>query len=70
VAPDLILSSTTTSLLKERAMPPLCWLSNAIIIAVFYHTTTVLGPFFWNHPGEPVPEENFWTSGLYGARED
>jgi len=25
------------------------------------HTTTVLRPFFWHHPGEPVPEENFWT---------
>ena len=25
------------------------------------HTTTVLWPFFWDHPGEPVPEENFWT---------
>ena len=23
--------------------------------------TTVLRPFFWNHPGEPVPEKNFWT---------
>ena len=29
-----------------------------------YHTTTittVLRPFFQEHPGEPVPEENFWT---------
>jgi len=25
------------------------------------HTTTVLWPFFRDHPGEPVPEENFWT---------
>ena len=26
------------------------------------HTTTaVLRPFFQDHPGEPVPEENFWT---------
>ena len=25
------------------------------------HTTTVLRPFFWDHPREPVPEENFWT---------
>jgi len=25
------------------------------------HTTTVLQPFIWDHPGEPVPEENFWT---------
>jgi len=23
--------------------------------------TTVLPPFVWDHPGEPVPEENFWT---------
>ena len=26
-----------------------------------YHTKTVLEPFFWDHPGEPVPEEHFWT---------
>jgi len=24
-------------------------------------TATVLWPFFRDHPGEPVPEENFWT---------
>ena len=24
-------------------------------------TTTILWPFFWDHLGEPVPEENFWT---------
>jgi len=24
-----------------------------------HHTTTVLRPFFWDHPGEPV--QNFWT---------
>ena len=24
-------------------------------------TTTVLWPFFWDHPGELVTEENFWT---------
>jgi len=24
-------------------------------------TTTILRPFFSDHPGEPVPEENFWT---------
>jgi len=24
-------------------------------------TTIVLWPFFRDHPGEPVPEENFWT---------
>jgi len=26
-----------------------------------HHTTTVLRPFFRDHPGAPVPEENFWT---------
>jgi len=26
------------------------------------HThTTISRPFFRDHPGEPVPEENFWT---------
>jgi len=25
------------------------------------HTTTVLRPFFRDHRGEPMPEENFWT---------
>jgi len=26
-----------------------------------YRTTAVLRPFFRDHPGEPVPEGNFWT---------
>jgi len=26
-----------------------------------HHTTTILWPIFRDHPGEPVPEENFWT---------
>jgi len=25
------------------------------------HATTGLRPFFRDHPGQPVPEENFWT---------
>jgi len=29
-------------------------------------TTTVLLPFFRDHPGEPVPEENFWTLWCMG----
>jgi len=30
---------------------------------LFYHHTPqqFYGPFFRDHPGEPVPEENFWT---------
>jgi len=31
-----------------------------------HHTTTVLRPFFQDHPGEPAPEENFWTSWCKG----
>ena len=33
--------------------------------------TTVLRPFFWDHPGEPVPEENFctlWCKGRLTGR--
>jgi len=26
-----------------------------------HHTTTTLRPFFWDHPGELVPEKSFWT---------
>jgi len=26
-----------------------------------HHTTAILRPFFRDDPGEPVPEENFWT---------
>jgi len=31
-----------------------------------HHPITVSRPFFWDHPGEPVPEENFWTSWCKG----
>ena len=30
------------------------------------HYTTILQPFFPDHPGEPVPEENLWTSWCKG----
>jgi len=31
--------------------------------AQFHQITikTILWPILWDHPGEPVPEENFWT---------
>ena len=32
-----------------------------LFMSLHHHTTTVLRPFFLDHPGEPVPEENFWT---------
>ena len=33
----------------------------AVGVFVYIYHTTVLRPFFRDHPGEPVPEENFWT---------
>jgi len=43
---------------------PCCLAAEAHIVAdkYSYTHTTVLRPFFRDHPGEPVPEENFWTS--------
>ena len=35
-----------------------------------HHTTTVLRPFFRDHPGEAVPEENFWTLWCKGRLTD
>jgi len=33
-----------------------------LVIHTHTHThTTVVRPFFQDHPGELVPEENFWT---------
>jgi len=34
-----------------------------------HHTTTVLRPLFRDHPGEPLPEENFWTLWCKGITE-
>jgi len=40
------------------------------VISMTYHTTTtVLRPFFRDHPGEPVPEENFWILWCKGLTE-
>ena len=40
-----------------RRLLQLCWVCSL----PRHHTTTILRPFFQDHPGEPVPEENFWT---------
>jgi len=45
---------------KARTSPP-------VMFDIFWttttphHTTTILRPSFRDHPGEPAPEENFWT---------
>jgi len=43
-----------TVLKAERGQPRTC-------PYICTTTTTVLWPLFRDHPGEPVPEENFWT---------
>ena len=37
------------------------WLFSWYDIIAFTTTTPILRPFFRDHQGEPVPEENFWT---------
>ena len=53
---------------RNGALFPLCPLSVCQYRISFannsglpHHTTAILRPFFRDHPGEPVPEENFWT---------
>jgi len=38
-----------------------CRLMKVVLYTTHTHTTTVLRPRFRDHPGEPVPQENFWT---------
>jgi len=49
--------------IKTRFTPFLVWhhFHLAVLLLRTHTHTTVLRPFFWDHPGEPVPEENFWT---------
>ena len=40
------------------------WCKTEMLLLLTTHTHThahVLRPFFRDHPGKPVPEENFWT---------
>jgi len=34
---------------------------SGVFLFLLDHTQQFYGPFFWDHPGEPVPEEDFWT---------
>ena len=49
-----------------------CSLTTCLLLLLTYHhhTTTILWPFFRNHPGEPVPEKNFWTLWCKGRLTD
>jgi len=41
-----------------------------VLVLTLTTTTTVLQPFFRDHPGEPVPEANFWTLWCKGRLAD
>ena len=53
---------TSSLLLEVCSMMEMRQVSRFCVLAFWFCcTTTVLQPFFRDHPGEPVPEENFWT---------
>jgi len=49
------LASTALAMQALRRAVKNCFVNMAIT------TTTILRPFFWDHPGEVVPEKIFWT---------
>jgi len=54
------LSTFCLSLMKTIKLHTFSWQFSHFTTLSSTHTT-VLRPFFRDHPGEPVPEENFWT---------
>jgi len=46
----------------KQYVPPLASDKMCLWLKSNTTTTTVLWPFFQDHPGEPVPEENFWIN--------
>jgi len=41
--------------------------ANHVQVSNEHHTTIILRLFFRDHPGEPVPELNFWTLWCKGS---
>ena len=60
-------TNTPFNLIKKHLHPfvlsaKLCmWVPISLSHNYHHHTTTILQPFFRDHTGELVPEENFWT---------
>ena len=61
------LAFLTTRLMTEGTL--VTYTSLPTLHHTYTHTlthTTVLRPFFWDYPSEPVPEEIFWTFMVQG----
>ena len=56
---DCLMSPSVDQEMMRQVGGDLPWLRS--VLAPHHTTTTVLRPFLRDHPGEPVPEENFWT---------
>jgi len=52
-----------------RDMPLTVFVTNGLVYLT-YLPQTILRPFFRDYPGEPVPEENFWTLWCKGRLTD
>jgi len=53
--------------MERRDISRLCQYQLMLLFGRKTHThTNVLRPFFRDHPGEPVPEEDFWTLSCKG----
>ena len=54
-----LMSVQRTGVIRQRRRTP-------VHLPQTNNTTTILRPFFRDHLGNPVPEENFWTSWCKG----
>ena len=62
--PSLFPDTLISEAVKISALCPTGRQSRSALLTdaqVKKHTQPFYGPFFRDHPGEPVPEENFWT---------
>jgi len=69
ISPTLQMSTTSLCWANATYHVPLIWLSGVMTRLCPTTTTTVLWPFFRDHPSELVPEENFLTT-IKSRRED
>ena len=57
----LLTTASAFGFTRRRYSSPQWWYLHRLRTIFHSCTTTILRPFIRDHPGEPVPEENFWT---------